>query len=162
MGRHLALAVLLALSLPVQAHQDAILKIGADGRIAEIPAPWGPVRVVVSYAAPRHVTSVQVANQRFNVKLSPCVLKYLGGVTAVGASGSWYHEPSVMPPYLTLVFVQQAARNSRMPEQSVSVTFSLADGRVLMGSRAWKPKWRGQQQKVITHAASCSAWRELA
>ncbi|GAB3374456.1 hypothetical protein GCM10027431_27020 [Lysobacter rhizosphaerae] len=145
------------------AHQDRILPIKADGTLGDLPAKYGPVRVTISRAVgnPTTLTRVSLESPRFNVSLNQCILAKLRGVTELQASGSWYHTRGSLPAYVSLTFDSGKYDPRRATNEYYSVTFSLIDGHILMGERAWDPligDWRGQ---YIDPADKCSHWRHL-
>lgn len=142
------------------AHKDRILPIAADGTLGAIPAAYGPVKVRVSRNKDRSaaLTGVVVSSPRFNFKLNPCVLEKLKDVVHVRATGSWYHALNDLHPYATLTFYS-GDYDPRSPENEYySVTFSLLDGRILMGERAWNPVLGGWRMRFINPANKCSQW----
>jgi hypothetical protein len=152
MGKCFTLIAGCLLSITVLASQDWILKIGSDGSVKEVPAPWGPARVSVRYAKSGMVSAVQLSGRKFKVDLAPCIVARLGAVKEVQASGFWEQSASAMPPYITLAFVQG---HSAAQRGFTTVTLSLEDGHVLMG--AWSRSRKDTH--VIFPAGSCSAWR---
>ena len=158
-----AIAALWLTASVASAHEDRILPIGPDGTLGGIPASYGPVKVKVSRDArhPAAITGVRVSSPRFTVTLSDCVVEKLKGIAHVEASGSWYHDQRTFPPYVSLVFYTGRHDPASPTNDYYSVTFSLLDGRILMGQRARDPligRWMG---RVIDPADKCSHWRQL-
>jgi hypothetical protein len=153
--------VLVLLSFSAQANEDLYFKIGQSGRISDIPSPWGPVQVSVQYVGQGRVSSVQLKGSHFNVRLSPCVLHHLDHVTRVEASGSWWHDRRVMPPYMSLHFVQAPPPSPRMPPLEVDITFSLWSGHILMAQRWRDPWWGAPRAEEVWNARSCAGWDSL-
>jgi hypothetical protein len=161
MDRFLAAVVLYMVSFASFAHEDRILSLGADGTVAALPAAYGPLIVHVSRAPnTRDILGVALDSPRFHVRLNQCVVRMLSGVTTVQASGSWYHDLRRMPPYVTLTFFTSSPRAAE-PEY-YAVTFSLIDGRILGGQRAWDPWWGKFRGQGINPANKCSHWEQLA
>lgn len=145
------------------AHEDRILPIAADGTLGVIPATYGPARVHISRdpAHPAALTRVAVTSPRFNVVFNECILSKLEQVTHIQASGSWHPTRGSFPPYASLTFYSGTYDPRRPTNEYYSVTFSLLDGRILMGQRAWDPllgSWRAQ---YIDPADKCSHWKRL-
>jgi hypothetical protein len=153
--------VLWLIASVASAHKDRILPIGADGTLGVIPAAYGPVRVRVSRAAPSAITQVVVTSPRFNITLNQCILSKLRGVTHIQASGSWYHTRGSSPPYASLTFYSGKYDPRSPTGEYYSVTFSLLDGHILMGQRAWDPLIGTWRARVIDPADKCSHWRRL-
>ena len=139
------------------------MPIEADGTLSAIPAVYGPVQVHISRAPkdPEVLTRIEITSPRFNVTLNQCILDKLKSVTHIQASGSWYHTRGSLPPYASITFYN-AKYDPRSPTNKYySVTFSLLDGHILMGQRAWDPligNWRAQ---AIDPADKCSDWERL-
>lgn len=162
--RKIAAGIVLGLMTSVaSAHQDLILPISADGTLGAIPDTYGPVRVNISRAKgnPEAVTGVALTSPHFNIALNQCILSKLKDVTHIKASGSWHHTPGSFPPYVSLVFYSGKYDPDSPTNEYYSITFSLLDGRILMGQRAWDPiigAWRGQ---IIDPADKCSYWQNV-
>jgi len=162
--RKIAAALILWLMTgAVSAHKDRILPIASDGTLGVVPAAYGPVKVHVSRAPdnPATLTRVAVTSPRFNIVLNECIVSNLKHVTHIQASGSWYHTRGDTSPYATLTFFSGSYDPRRPTNSYYSVTFSLLDGRILMGQRAWDPligSWRAQ---YIDPADKCSHWKRL-
>lgn len=99
-----AVMALWLLSGTVFAHEDRILPIGAGGTLTGIPDTYGPVKVRISRATdnPKVLTGVALTSPHFNINLNQCIVSRLKDVTRVQASGSWYHAPGSLPPYVSL------------------------------------------------------------
>ena len=145
------------------AHQDRILPIGADGTLGVIPDTYGPIKVRIFRATdnPRTLTGVALTSPNFNITLSQCILSKLKDVTHVQASGSWYHDRGSLPAYASLTFYSGKYDPQSPANEYYSVTFSLLDGHILMGERAWDPFVGGRRATVIDPADKCSDWQRL-
>lgn len=144
------------------AHQDRILPIKPDGTLADLPAEYGPVRISIvrSRDNASEVRQVVLSSPKFRVSLNQCVIDLLGNVTHVEASGSWYHKPGRLPPYVSLDFYSDPYDPGSRDNQYSSVTYSLVDGRILMGTRMWKPLIGRPQGRIIDPADKCSQWQQ--
>lgn len=163
MSKFLALISALLLMSPglVLAHEDRILHIGSDGSLTDIPDRYGPVRVLVQRSSndPRKTQQVVLSSPHFRVSLNPCLIDKLQDITHIEAQGSWYHEETVMPPYVSITFYvgRYEARGTNNP--SYTIVYSLVDGRILMGQRAWDPLIGAPRGKVINPADKCAHWQ---
>ena len=144
------------------AHPDRILPIKPDGTLADLPAEYGPVRISIvrSKDNASKVQQVVLSSPKFRVTLNKCVIDLLGDVTHVEASGSWYHERGILPPYVSLDFYSGPYNPRSHDNQYSSVTYSLVDGRILMGTRMWKPLIGGTRGRIINPADKCSHWQQ--
>ena len=163
MRKVLLVVAFCVLSFPASAHENRILPIKADGTIDALPAVYGTVKVHIDRSPhdPHALTGVAVSSPRFHVKLEPCVLSKLKAVTRVEASGSWYHDLNEFPPYLALNFYTDGYNPKSPINEHYSITFSLADGKILMGQRVWDPRWGTPRGELIEPADKCSGWRRI-
>ena len=152
--RNILVVLLIMLPGAAAAHEDRILPIKPDGTLAGLPDQYGPVKVQVerSSSDARKVQSVVLASPRFRVSLNQCVIDRLNNVNRVEASGSWYHEHRTLPPYVSLTFYSGRYDPSGVNNQYYSVTYSLVDGRILMGEHAWDPLLGAWRAKVANPA----------
>lgn len=153
--------VLSFLPMTARAHQDRILPISADGTLTDLPAEYGPVRLHIERSArdTREVRKIVLSSPKFRTSLNPCLIDLLGDIAHVEADGSWYHDTDTLPAYVSLTFYSRPYEPKGTDNQSYSVTYSLADGRLLMGGRTWNPLIGAQRGRVIQPADKCSHWR---
>ncbi len=163
MRKIVASIVFCLLSFSVSAHEDRILPIKADGTIDSLPAVYGVVKVELdrSPTNPQVLTGVGVSSSRFSVRLNSCVTDKLKAFTHVEASGSWYHDLSGMPPYVTLAFYTGDRDFKSGTDHYYSVTFSLIDGKILMAQRAWDPWWGAWRSELVQPADKCMGWQHI-
>ena len=129
--RSLLLALVL-LSGIAGAHQDRILTVREDGSIPEIPASFGPVFLSTSQlgsAAPKvsfrvgvHVTT-----------LPACLTRHIRSSNRndLFVVGSWYHEESILPYYVSVQFLDPGHDKSRSYNSSTNILFNLHNGAVI-------------------------------
>jgi len=158
----IAIATLLA-CCPASAHEDRFLGVSPSGLITGLPAQYGPLRLDVRYSSNRNVKSVRFTSHKFSIALNRCVLEHLTHVKEIRASGSWYHDLSHMPPYISLQFLQRAPTQEDPNGLGISITFSLADGKILMADRRYDP-WSGRFHVANSPSALLlvNGWRDLA
>lgn len=163
MFKFLALIAALLLMSPglVLAHEDRILRIGADGSLMDIPERYGPVKVLVQRSSndPRKTQKVVLSSPHFRVALNPCLIDKLQDITRIEAQGSWHHEETVMPPYVSITFYVGRYEARGTNNQSYTIVHSLLDGRILMGQRTWDPLIGAPRGKVINPADKCVHWQ---
>jgi hypothetical protein len=160
--KFLVVAATLLVCCQVSAHEDRSLDVSPSGQIIGLPAQYGPLHVDVRYSNNRDVKSVRLSGRQFSIKLNRCALEHLTHVVKIRASGSWYHDLSRIPPYVSLQFLQELPTSEDPSGQGISITFSLTDGQILMADRRYDPWWGGPRGKFTQRAASCSGWRDLA
>ena len=161
MCKFIAAAALCVLSSVALAHEDMPLPIGRGGTLGNLPPKFGPVKVLVGYSSsdPQTVRSVTLTSPRFGTKLNSCVLAKLGPIVHVVASGSWYHNLSHLPPYVSVVFFTSDGYNpSRFDNNYYSITFSLTDGHILLAEKVSHHWWSSMHGAPILPPDKCSGW----
>ena len=162
--RRIAAAIVLGLiSSPAFAHKDRILPISSDGTLGALPDAYGPVKFHISNSARNYgeLDEVGLSSPHFNITLSQCILSILKDATHVQASGSWSHTPVAPSPYVSLTFFQGEYIPRSPTNEYSSVTFSLLDGRILMGQRSWVPVVGAWRERTIDPAGECLHWQNL-
>jgi hypothetical protein len=160
--KHLVIVAFFFACQPALAHEDRSLGIDSSGKITGLPQQYGTTRVEILYSNSRDVTKVRLSGKNFDVKLNRCVLDRLTNVIKVRASGSWYHELAHTPPYVTLDFLQELPAEDHFPGEGIRITFSLIDGKILLGDHRYDPWWGSPRGGLIRHADSCKGWQDLA
>ncbi len=136
-----------------------MLPVLSDGTISGLPATFGKVKLSISRASNSgRIDGVQLSGPSFRTTLNPCLLDRFASASHVVASGSWYHDLRRYPPYVSLYFHIGEHDFRRYDNEYYSVTFSLIDGRILSGLRAWDPWWGQWRAQYIRPADKCSHW----
>ena len=105
----IGVAALIGLLLPgaTTAHQDVLFPIGPSGELSRVPREFAPVtlRIKGTPADP----NVSLTFRSRVVSLPPCVGKlfFPPSGEAVLAKGSWYHDTSSLPPYVSFDLPQR-------------------------------------------------------
>ncbi|GAB3357616.1 hypothetical protein GCM10027430_27100 [Lysobacter tyrosinilyticus] len=86
------------------------------------------------------------------------MLEKLSSVSRIEASGSWYHDLSRFPAYVSLTFYTGKYDPQSYYNDYYSITFSLVDGHILSGLRTWDPWWGNWRGQYIKPADRCSSW----
>jgi len=104
-------AVLLATPVEIRAHEDRIFEVGSDGSISGLPKDYLPASLLIGppqtggrlgiYPPFPKVTLVVSGVER---QLPPCVAQLfrLPPGEKMALHGSWYHDLSLLPPYLVI------------------------------------------------------------
>ena len=159
MLKFLAAICFVLLPVAAEAHKDRFLTINDSGDISGLPEQYGKVHITTSYNESRDVTGFSIKGPQFNVRLNQCVLRHLRGVSSLRASGSWYHDLSAMPAYVSINFVQNQPSPDDPIGTGTEITFSLKNGKILMAQLREK-SWLGRPSgKVLQQASSCRDWR---
>ena len=145
-------------------HEDRILPIGADGTIANIPAKFGPAKMQVSFSgstkgdAPISAIVLSLGSHRTRLPLCVTGLLLSQNIKQVRATGSWYHDESVMPYYLDVTFFDPGQDPTNWAASGYSLHFDLHNAKLLRMS-VHIPRDNGQsvQEVPIDLAARCHA-----
>lgn len=107
---HRALAALIALaSAETHAHSDTPFPRGADGSLNGTPAEYAPASALVDLEPLQMCTTTPptfAITVAANVlALPPCIVALFRDADEgrVRFAGSWYHERSLLPPYMSVV-----------------------------------------------------------
>jgi hypothetical protein len=142
MERTTLLLVFALLSGAAGAHQDRILSVRPDGVIPELPAAYGATRLHVAFSQGDHggLHSLRFVSSGHETNLPPCLLRLVSDSSAhrLFVVGSWYHDESLLPHYISVKF-HDAAAAPEVPERPrVEFLLSLRDARVLGVTRIAK------------------------
>src|SRR6266404_2677058 len=106
-----ALSLLLALisADAAFAHVDHIVSLAADGTLGGLPKEFQPATVHFEWTeepSDRHMRSLALTIGTHRVALPECVVAPIQTqrLEDIKASGSWYHDESVLPYYLNIRF----------------------------------------------------------
>lgn len=131
-GWMLAALVLMLMPMTVQAHVDRVLHRRSDGSVAGVPQRFGPVAIDLRFPEnqPPLVTLRIGPNA---IRLPNCIAELIKArrVEDIELSGSWYHEQSNIPYYISVDFYAPGVKHEQMSGDYVNVLFSLHDARVL-------------------------------
>src|SRR4030095_10034046 len=91
------------------AHAGRLFRIAPNGDLQEFPADEGPASLQLgapSREQPEYPSSVVVRIGAHEAHLPQCIRALLAvtPVEAIQASGSWYHDFSILPPYVAFEF----------------------------------------------------------
>jgi hypothetical protein len=108
-SRGIALVVLMA-ALPhvALAHQDRIITLASDGRLEGFPATYEPAYLLLPPATGRGQVVLQLAGKRLDLPDCLSVLFAKTSRAHMRMAASWYHDPKVLPYYLSIDLPQRA------------------------------------------------------
>ena len=138
MKRGLLALLLLSASGLCSAHQDRIITRAPDGSLPDLPPVYQPATLTLKFSAvggEQRLTALRLQlGPKASVQIPTCVLGLIRSNSASQAvlSASWYHDESVLPPYLSARFVDPEAgapsftllfnlRMARLMEMSVNI-----------------------------------------
>lgn len=155
-------ALLLTLALfggSAEAHKDRILNVEADGSIRDVPAQFGPVRLIaqgLGSAKP----SVQLRIGAHQATLPECVAQTIRSakMADIQVTASWYHdEKSGLPFYLKIAFRDPGADSSRDYHSSHEFLFNLRNADLIDATRVEAGQsGNGAQFRPLTLPAGCA------
>jgi hypothetical protein len=114
------------------AHKDRILTVQSDGSIPEIPVSFGPVSLKISglgSVAP----SVQFRSGAYINNIPGCVTSLIRSKlqSDVFVSGSWYHDESILPYYVSVKFHDPGYVKSKLYNSSTNILFNLHTAEII-------------------------------
>lgn len=91
------------------AHEDTTLPISADGSISGIPPEFGSAKLNIEFSnenASASISKLELIIGDKSLVFPTCLSNLLGTnkINTVIASGSWYHDESYLPYYLSVKF----------------------------------------------------------
>jgi hypothetical protein len=117
------------------AHQDRRLSLLADGKLPELPAQYSDARVHIAFTkdSPTKLAGLTFSAGGHETAVKGCALNLVrsGNLSRTALSGSWYHEESLLPHYIQVLFKEPSDAASLSGEPGVLFVFSLRDARLL-------------------------------
>lgn len=129
-------ATLLTLALlanPAAAHRDRILHVEADGSIPDIPAEFGPARLILEGLGSEK-PSIQLQIGQHQTTLPSCVAQMVRtkSVADLQLTGSWYHdEKKSLPYYLNIKFYSPGYDPKRNYNSGHEFLFNLHNAKLI-------------------------------
>lgn len=114
------------------AHQDRILTVQPDGSIPEIPAPLGPVSLKISGLGSTALNVQFRSGAHVNV-LPDCATRLIRSKrpSDVFVTGSWYHNESVLPYYVSVQFRDSRHAENQPYNASLTILFNLRTAEII-------------------------------
>lgn len=104
-------AVFLVLaSCACYAHQDSVIEIKNDGTLVGLPSQFLPSILKIQFNSkentkhPIESVSLTIGNRILILPKKVVSLLRSKNLSSVSVTSSWYHEPSLLPPYLIIEF----------------------------------------------------------
>jgi hypothetical protein len=118
------------------AHQDSILKVYADGRIDGLPAQYNPASLRVVFSRNNEpgwppVSSLELKLGGKSVVVPECVTGPIltSSIKDVRVVASWYHDTSMLPPYLDVTFYDPGNQDA-IARPGYKLLFNLSTGKL--------------------------------
>jgi hypothetical protein len=107
------------------AHRDIRISWKEDGTLEELPAEFQPARLLVGFKPTRsglkEIDGIKLQIAGHETSLPRCIFASIRtpGRAAVRVLASWYHDTSILPPYVQIEFFDsdpdsQSAKQSRI------------------------------------------------
>lgn len=103
-------SLFLLLSVTASAHQDRMFEITSSGDIEGFPPNYGPASLIVGEESEgNNLPTVRLTIRGYSIDLPECLrmLFILPPGQTIRATGSWYHDLKLLPPYLNLDLPQR-------------------------------------------------------
>jgi hypothetical protein len=146
------------------AHEDRILPVKEDGVIEGLPAEFGPGALRIDFppkARPGEASIksvvLELGSNRTTLPLCVTGMLQTRNISEVRASGSWYHEETLLPYYLNIEFFDPGYSEKNWANAGFSLLFNLRTGKLMeMEVLVVRYGGRGIQQIPVDLAERCS------
>lgn len=130
----ISLLFLAAFALSAYGHQDTIFQVSEHGELIGVPKKFTPATLSIDIED-GVVTSVTLHLSGNVVELPDCIAGFfnLPDGEEISASGSWYHERSLLPPYLSISLPQESALYGMF--SGYSLLFNLENAQLIKITR---------------------------
>ncbi|WP_161960623.1 hypothetical protein [Xanthomonas campestris] len=114
------------------AHEDRILSLRPDGRIAELPAQLGHTFLKMSNLGTTTPT-VQFISSNRRITLPGCIAKLITSRRAsdVSVAGSWYHDEAVLPYYVVVTFNDAGSAAPSADAAGLRIMYNLRTAQII-------------------------------
>ena len=158
-------AIILALATGVcSAHQDSIIEITKDGTLVGLPAQFQPSVLKVLFSSNEHskhpIKSVSITIGKSTIHLPRAVVELLRseGPGSIAVSASWYHEASLLPPYMNIEFTDPRFSKNQTGVSGYRMMINLNTGKLFSMASVIviKPdsSWQHREIKLSTLCTS--------
>jgi hypothetical protein len=134
-SRYIIALLLSVVSCVAFGHQDSILTISPDGKVAGLPSSFGAVTIsirglesgnpLIEFSAGGNLTAIQ-----------PCAAQLVRSrsLSQVDVSGSWYHKEDSLPYYVQVRF-HDSPTPDHVPGSGYAFVFNLRDAQLISVKR---------------------------
>ena len=143
------LALLFSLvAVSALAHEDSLVEITADGTLRGLPAKYAPARLL------HGASFFHLRLGPREISLSPCLTSRVElGTAKLRAYASWYHERSILPPYIGIDVVHGDRQQGFF--NGFSLLFNLETSSLIQVTRL-SVEGHGQQRVALNIRSVCS------
>jgi hypothetical protein len=155
--------LLLLLSSASHAHQDVEIQIMPDGKLLGLPKQYQPASLEVAFSGndrSRRPSSIVLSVGNRTTTVPRCVAQIINTTDneQIGASASWYHTRSTLPPYLNVIFLDPGQDTSSWPNSGFSLLFNLETSKLIrMEISVARKEERSMQSLAVDLSQSCGA-----
>lgn len=150
------LAVTVGFASAVYAHRDTIFHITESGELVGVPEEFSPAYLVIDRESDI-VNSVTLQVSDHAAELPACISRFfdLPIGEEILVSGSWYHETSLLPPYISIRL--PSITDSRGMFEGHSLLFGLETADLIEISRhELLPGDGGMRMEIVAPEIICS------
>jgi hypothetical protein len=117
-------------------HQDRVVRIQADGTLDGLATAYAPARLRLGFASvdgEPHVSALALELHGRRTELPMCVLGLLNSerLADVQASASWEHDEAILPPYLSLRFLDPGQDAKATATSAFTLLFDLRSAKLI-------------------------------
>ena len=163
MIRLASLMLLLLLSGVSHAHQDVEVQIMSDGKLLGLPKEYQPASLEVAFSGndkSRRPNSISISIGKNTTIVPSCAAQLINTneKKLIGASASWYHTRSTLPPYLNVIFLDPVQDTSSWPNSGFSLLFNLETSKLIsMEVSIARKEERSMQSIPVDLSQTCGA-----
>lgn len=150
------LVVTVGFASAAYAHRDTIFHISESGELVGVPEEFSPAYLLIDHESDV-VNSVTLQVSGHIAELPACIARFfdLPIGEEILVSGSWYHERSLLPPYISIRLPSIA--DSRGMFEGHSLLFSLETAGLIEVSRhELLPGDGGMRMETVAPESICS------
>ncbi len=160
----LSIITLLVFSGPALSHRDMTLTLNKDGSISNIPVKFGAARLEVIFNGSEKtnsVSSVLLTLGKKKVSIPKCVTQLLRSRSEkddITIHGSWYHNESILPYYLGIVFSDRVNISANNNRNNYSLLFNLHNAKLIkLEHNVYSQNGKSLEIKAVNLSSICKA-----
>lgn len=127
--------VLQLLASAAGAHRDRLLSLSPTGSIPELPPKYVATRVQMTFSedGQKKLTRLVFSSAKRRTSIPACLLELVRSRKSnqVSLSGSWYHNETNLPHYVSIKFAEPGQKSAQPQLSGLDFLFSLRDARLI-------------------------------
>lgn len=149
------------------AHQDSVVLISPDGKLEGLPEQFQPALLEVEFSGTgrsKRPSMITLTVGGFSTVVPACAVQIMkaNGMELVGASASWYHTGSTLPPYVNVSFLDPGEGTEVWPRSGATLLFNLETSKLLRMEAAVADKKEGSVKGYAVDLSQYCGAAELA